>query len=188
MSQNAEFNIPAAFGAGAPAVPPVAAEPESPEARIARLRAKAEAQAAAEFNEDAVYAQLLADARAKQTAKLTADKGVEFPTDTQGFPEDYDVINVFLGHDKQDTAYVPVGINGFVIKVPRGEDVIIPHCFVEVLDHAVKGETIQSGRGLIVRNSHRFPYMFKRKATKAEYQAYQVTQRERAQRELAQAA
>lgn len=170
-------------------LPPEAAkEPMDEKARIAGLRAKAEAQAAAEFDEDAVYAKLLAEARAKRSADLMKDE-IEFATDTNGLPEDYDKISIFRGQGKQDLTYVPLGLDGLVIKVPRGEDVIIPHIFVtECLDHAVEEVTIKSQGGLITRPAHRFPYQFKGKATKAEYQEFQRVQRDKAQRELAIAA
>ena len=175
---NASFGLP-------PEVTPPAVETE--QERIARLRAKAEAQAAQEFDEDAVYAKLLADARAAKLAKLENDKGVEFPTDTRGFLADYDKIVVFRGQDKNALGYVPLGINGFVIKVPRDEEVIIPHEFTEVLEHAIEEITIVSQGGLVTRPAHRYPFNFKGKATPAEYQAFQVAQKNKAERQIAQA-
>ena len=177
--QNASFGIPDAAPSDA----------ESPEARITRLRAKAALQAAAEFDEDAVYAQLLADARADNLKKLVADKGVEFPLDTAGFVEDYDKINIYPSADPQSKGYVELGKNGFVIKVPRDTDVIIPHEFVvDVLDTTVETSVTQSKDGLILRNAKRFPYMFQGKATTAEYKAFQLAQKDKAQRQIAQAA
>lgn len=157
--------------------------------RLARLRAKAALQAEAEFDEDAVFAQMLAEERAKRLAKLSGDAEVELATDTRGFPPDYDVINIFRGQGKQDLPYVPLSLNGLVLKVPRGEDVIIPHAFVvDVLNLCVEDITVKSQGGYVTRPAHRFPYNFIRKATPEEYKAYQDEQKLKAQRETAQAA
>lgn len=181
-------------GFGLPPVEEAKQEIETEAQRIARLRAKAEAQAASEFNEDAVYAQLLAEARAKKAAEL-AKPLVEFATDTDGFPEEYDAIEVYRGRDKHDLSYVPLGLDGFVIKVPRGREVVLPHVFVtECLDQAIESitEPAIDARGnlagITIRPAHRFPYAFRRKATKAEYQAFMATQRELQSRQMAQAA
>ena len=163
-------------------------KPVDEKQRIADLRAKAEAQAAAEFDEDAVFAKLLAEARARRSAALTKDE-VELPTNTDALPEEYDRINIYRGAGKQDLSYAPLGLDGLFFKVPRGEDVILPHIVVtECLDHAVEDVTIKSQGGIVFRPTQRFPYQFKGKATKAEYQEYQKQQREKARWELAQAA
>lgn len=170
-------------------LPPEEAKPqeETEQQRIARLRARAQAQAEAEFDEDAVFAKFLAEARDARAAEL-AKPVVEFQTDTQGFPEDYDKIEIAFG-GKEDVPYVPLGINGFVIKVPRGTDVIVPHLFVtDCLDQAIENITIRSQGGLITRPQRKYPYQFKGKASKAEYQAFQAEQKEKAQRETRQAA
>ena len=156
--------------------------------RVARLRAKAELQAAQEFNEDAVYAKLLAEAREKRLKVISGDE-VELAVDTRGFPEDYDVIRIFRGQNKQDLNYVPLSLNGLVIKVPRDVEVILPHAFVvDCLDLMVENITVQSEGGYVTRPAHRAPYNFVRKATTAEYKAFQSAQKEKAQRETAQAA
>ena len=162
--------------------------------RLARLRAKAELQAAAEFDEDAVFAKLLADARDKRQADLLKPE-VDLPTDTSQLAADYDRINIFRGGNKQDLNYVPLGLDGLVIKVPRGVDVILPHAFVvDCLDLCVEDTTTPAFdargnlSGVEIRPAHRFPYNFKGKATPEEYKAFQASQREKAQREIAQAA
>lgn len=162
---------------------------ESPAARAARLRAKAELQAAQEFDEDAVYAKMLAEARAKRLRVLTGDEEVELATDTRGFPPDYDKIKIFRSQDKQELGYVPLSLNGLVIKVPRDVEVIVPHAFVaDVLDLMVEDVTVQSQGGYVTRPAHRAPYMFLGKATPEEYKAFQESQKLKAQRETALAA
>lgn len=178
-------------------LPPVAEAKQeivSAAERVARLREKAEAQAAAEFDEDAIYARLLTEARAKHLSLLSGDE-VELPTDTRGFPEDYDRINIFKGSNKQDLSYVPLSLNGLCIKVPRGVDVILPHAFVvDCLDQCIEDVTTPAidarGNlaGIEIRPAHRFPYQNKGKATTAEYKAFQEQQLEQAARQLARVA
>lgn len=176
-------------------LPPVkASEPQDEKARVAALRAKAEAQAAAEFDEDAVFAKMLAEARAKRAAELLKEP-VEFAEDTQGFPQDYDVVYIYPGANEKDPTYVPLGINGFVIKAPRDREIIVPHIFVtECLDHAIEEKTepivddAGRQRGVRLRPVPRFQYRFIRKASTEEYQAFQQQQREQFQRDMRQAA
>ena len=73
-----------------------AAATETDAERLARLRAKAQLQAAQEFDEDAVFAKLLAEERDKRMRVISGDE-VELATDTRGFPEDYDKIKIFRG-------------------------------------------------------------------------------------------
>jgi len=166
----------------------VPATDETDAQRFARLREKAALQAAQEFDEDAVFAKLLAEARQKRLNVISGDE-VDLATDTRGFPEDYDVIRIFRGQNKQDLSYVPLSLNGLVIKVPRDVEVILPHAFVvDCLDLMVEAVTVQSQGGYVTRPAHRAPYNFIRKATTAEYKAFQAQQIEKAQRETAQAA
>jgi len=156
--------------------------------RVARLRIKAETQAAQEFDEDAVYAKFLAEARDKRMKTLSGDE-VDLPTDTRGFPLDYDKIEIFRGQNKQDLPYVPLSLGGLVIKVPRGREVIVPHAFVEdCLALCVEDITIQSQGGYVTRPVQRFPYSVKGKATPEEYKAFQEREKEQALRETALAA
>ena len=157
---------------------------ETPAQKIARLRERAELQAAQEFNEDAVYARLLAEAREAKVAEL-ARPTVDLPTDSSGFAEDYDAIEIFESQNPQDLTYVPLGIGGFTIRVPRGRKVILPHAFVEdclALAFEAKLVKLPDG-GYSLRPNHRFPYRVYGKATKAEYQAFMVEQRAQEQRE-----
>lgn len=156
--------------------------------RITRLRAKAELQAAQEFDEDAVYAKLLAEARDKRM-KVISGEEVELPTDTRGFPDDFDKIKIFRGQNKQDLNYVPLSLNGLVIKVPRDKEVILPHAFVvDCLDLMVEEITVQSNGGYVTRPAHRAPYNFIGKATREEYTAFQEREKAQALRETALAA
>jgi hypothetical protein len=165
----------------------VVAVNETAREKVARLKAKAEAQAANEFDEEAVYAKLLAEARAARMIAILPEDDTSLPVDTQGFPIDYDVVTIFRGQNKNDLAYVPISVNGFCIKVPRGDKVIIPNCFTQVLENAVEEITIQSEGGLITRPSHRFPYAVERKATAAEYAAFQAEQKSKAERQAVRA-
>ena len=166
---NEDFGLP----------PEVAPIPETSEQREARIRAKAAAAVAAEY-EAAMLVRFMAEERAK-----IAPPG----PDAQGFPPDYDRILVSIGNQKTDLTYVPLSLNGYCIKVPRGEEVIIPHCFVEeCLEHAIEEVSVQTQGGYITRPAPRFQYSFKGKATKEEYLAYLETQKAKALRETLQAA
>lgn len=159
VTQNQDFGIPQV------------AVTETPAERLARLQAQAEAIIAQETDAEVVE-RMVAEARAKRAAEL-------LPVDTAGFPKDYVRVVIFKGSQKFDLSYVPLGIGGFVIKVPRGEEVILPKCFVtECLEHAIEEVTVQSEGGLITRPAHRFPYNLKGAATEDEYKAYQQSQRE----------
>lgn len=171
-TMNASFGLPPEA---------VAAVPETEEQRVARLRAVAEAEVARESDE-----QLLARLKAEARNRRAMNSDASIPTDTQGFPADYVRVEIFKGPNKQDPAYVPLGINGFVIKVPRGEEVILPRVFMtECLEHAIEDVTVQSQGGLITRPVHRFPFMMRGPATPDEYRAYQQSQRDKAARETA---
>lgn len=173
---NDEFGLPSSVtGVVTPAV-----VDEAPEARLERLRAQAVAQVAAE-SESETLRRLIAEERAR-----VATGGI--PTDTQGFPAEYDKVVVFKGQQKHDAAYVPLGIGGYVIKVPRGQEVIIPSCFTAVLENAVEEITVESQGGLVTRPAHRFPYTVKGKATPDEYKAFQAAQRELLRKDTAAAA
>lgn len=153
----------AAFG-----LPPVT---ETSDQRLIRLQKQAEALIAQETDAEVVE-RMVAEARAKRAA-------AELPQDTDGFPKEYVRVVIFKGSQKFDLSYVPLGINGFVIKCPRGEEVILPKCFVtECLEHAIEEVTVQSQGGLITRPAHRFPYSLKGPATPEEYKAFQDQQRE----------
>jgi len=156
--------------------------------RIARLRARAEMQAAQEFDEDAVYAKLLAEARAAKNDELTRPT-VDLPTDSSGFAKIYDFVEIFESQNPQDLNYVPLGIGGFTIKVPRGKKVVLPHAFVEdCLALAFEARLVKlSTGGYRLRPNHRFPYKIYGPATEAEYLAFMAEQRLQEQRETAQA-
>lgn len=186
---NNDFGIPGPAGT-ATVPPPVAAVTvgETPEQRMARLQALADIAIGQESDAEIVE-RLVAEARAARAAKL-------LPTDTAGFPADYDRIVIYPGRDENDLSYVPLSINGFCIKAPRDVEIILPHIFVtECLDHAVETKVTQakdrSGQltgGLILRSAHRFPYQFKGKATPEEYKAYQQSQRAQFEHEMMAAA
>ena len=152
---------------------------ETEEQRLERLRKKAAAAVAVETDE-ALLKRMIAEERAKVAPPSP---------DGQGFAPIYSKVIVYQGNDKQDQQFVPLGINGFVIKVPRGEEVIIPHCFVtECLERAIEEITVRSQNGYTTRPAHRFQYRVNGPATPEEYQAYLEKQKTKVQRELAQAA
>lgn len=168
IDPNNPFNIPATAGV-APA--------ESTEERMARLRALAQVEINKE-TDDEIVAKMVAEERARRAQEL-------LPIDTTGFPADYDKINIYKGREKQDKAYVELGLDGYTIKAPRGREIILPHVFVsECLDHAVEEITTQSEGGLITQPAHRFPYQFIGKATPAEYKEFQIQERALADRDF----
>ena len=161
---------------------------ETPAQKIARLREKAELQAAQEFDEDAVFAKLLAEARAAKNAELTRPT-VELPTDSSGFAKVYDWLEIFESQNPEDRNFVPLGIGGFTIKVPRGKRVVVPHAFVEdCLALAVEAKLVKlKDGGYSLRPNARFPYRVHGPATEAEYLVFMAEQREQERRENAQA-
>lgn len=184
MESGNEFGIPEAAkpdflaSAVAPAV-------ESEADRALRLRAQADAMVRKETDDEMLHRFLL-EARAKRDGvELPPDETV-FPLDTQGFPKEYDWIEIYEGQGEHEIAYVPLSINGFCIKAPRGVPICIPHIFVtECLDHAIGEREVKRQGGLVTRPVHRFPYRMVGKATTEEYQAYIAGQRELASRQLA---
>src|SRR3990167_1740996 len=154
---------------------------ETEEQRMARLQHLADLQIGRESDAEIVE-RLVAEARAKRAAEL-------LPTDTTGFPADYDRLEIFAGQGEHDQAYVPLSIGGFCIKAPRGEEILLPHIFVtECLDHAIETHVMQRKDGLVMRSAHRFPYRVVGKATPEEYKAYRVEQKALAAKQLAAAA
>lgn len=162
-------------------IPEAPKKPETQEERLARLQALADLKIGEESDAEIVE-RLVKEARARRQEE-------EFPKDTSGFPAEYDKVMIYASTQEYDLPYVPLGINGFVIKAPRDREIIMPHVFVsECLEHAVETSVTQAKGGLVLRSRHRFPYKFIGKATKDEYEAFQAKEREQAARELAQAA
>lgn len=130
--------------------------PETSEQELARLRAENKALLAARDLpvDDALGSEGMGD------------------LDAQGFPKEYVRLEIYPGREKHDLDYVPLGINGYVLKITRGHEVIIPKVFERVLAQAVEEITIQSEGGLITRPAQRFPYSVKGPATEAEYLAF----------------
>ncbi len=168
--------LPGSMNADLTPKPPVSEE-ETFDERMARLQKLADKEIAKESDEEIVK-RLVAEARTKRDADL-------LPKDTSGWPAEYLKVNIFKGPNKFDLSYVPLGLNGYIIKVPRGETVILPKIFVdECLEHAIEEITVQSQGGLITQPRHRFPYQVIGTATTEEYKEYQVQQKEKAAREL----
>ena len=158
-------------------LPPLAQETE--EQRLDRIRAKAAAIIASE-TEEALLKRLIAEERAKVTPSTPID---------QGFPAEYSRVIIYQGSGKQDQDFVPLGLNGNTVKVPRGVEVILQNCYIEeCLERAVAEVTVKSYGGYVTRPSHRFQWKTIGKATEAEYKEFMESQRNKAQRELAQAA
>ena len=92
--------------------------------------------------------------------------------DTQGLPKKYVKLEVYRGSQAQDPEFVKPSVNGYMVKIQRGEKVITHACFAEVLDHAVEEITVQSEGELITRPNHRFPFQVLGEATEEEYLAF----------------
>ena len=143
------------------------------------LRAQAEAAAATQFDEQALLAKYTAEALARREAELREDAEASLPApevqdlDNLGFPKKYVKLTVFKGTDKQDLSYVPVGVNGFVWRIRRGEAVVVHSVVADALNNAVTEVVIQSEGGLITQPAHRFPYQAS-PATQAEYDAFKA--------------
>lgn len=152
---------------------------ETAEQRIERIRAKAAQVASAEADE-ILLKQMLAEERAKIAPVSPVGRG---------FSDEYSRVIIDQGNDKRDQTFVPLGINGYIIKVPRGEEVIIPTAFItECLEQAVEEITVKSQGGYTTRPAHRFHWRVISVASAAEYKAYIEAQKAKAQREIAQAA
>lgn len=114
----------------------------------------------------------LAEAEAKLAAIAPVEPDAPVDLDSQGFPKEYVRLHIFKGQRPDDLAYVPIGIRGFVVKVTRGEDVIIHKAFADVLKDAIEDVTVSGEGGLTTRPAHRFPFQIKGTATEAEYHAF----------------
>lgn len=158
----------------------VVAAPETPEQRMARLRAMAVAQAQKESDEE-VLAKMLREEKAKLSGiELPPDETV-LPVDSRGFPEDYVWLTIYPGREKHDLSYVPLSLGGFCIKTPRGDRVALPRVFMtECLDHAMEEVEVQRQGGLITRPQHRFPYQYHGPATTEEYQQFIASEKAKA--------
>ena len=126
-------------------------------------------------DEIAALKKQLADANAKLIAS-GAGEPVEAPQDldSQGFEKVYVKLNIAPGQRVDDPARVPLGINGYVIRVERGVDVIVHKAFADVLKNAVEDITLQGEGGLITRPALRFPYQILGPASEDEYQAFKA--------------
>jgi hypothetical protein len=156
--------------------------PTPPEDRIAALRARAVAQAAAEFDEEKVYAQFLAEEKAKREDALRerASEDAVPPVegiDDFGFPEKYVWLTVARGGQAHDSEYCTPGINGFVWKIRRGEKVAVHEVVAKVLENAVSEVIIQSEGGIISRPSPAWPFSVHGPCSKEEYKIYQAKMR-----------
>jgi len=145
----------------------------------ARLREQAEVAVATQVDEKALLAKYTAEALAKREAELREDAEASLPEaevqdlDNLGFPKKYVKLTIFKGTSKQDLSYVPVGCNGYVWRIRRGEAVIVHSVVADVLNHAVTEVVLQAEGGLITMPAHRFPYQAT-PATEAEYLAYKA--------------
>ena len=145
----------------------------------ARLRAQAEAAAAAQIDEKALLVKYTAEALAKREAELREDAEASLPEaevqdlDNLGFPKKYVKLTIFKGTSKQDLSYVPVGVNGFVWRIRRGEQVVVHSVVANALNDAVTEVVLQAEGGLITQPAHRYPYQAS-PATEAEYLAYKA--------------
>ena len=138
---------------------------ETEDQRIARLRALALATVAKETDAE-LLAKFIAEEKLRLREKL-------LPQDLSGVPAEYDKVEIYESQDPKEQQYVPLGINGYTIKAPRGREIILPHAYVtECLEHAVMTTVTQAVDGLVLRDRRRFPHQFKGKATKEEYKTF----------------
>jgi len=157
QAQNQDFNIPSDVEA--------------------RLRAQAAVAVASQIDEKALLAKYTAEALAAREAELREDAEASLPEvevqdlDNLGFPKKYVRLTIFKGTSKQDLSYVPVGCNGFVWRIRRGEAVVVHSVVADVLNHAVTEVVLQAEGGLVTMPAHRFPYQAA-PATEAEYIAF----------------
>lgn len=150
---------------------------ETEEQRLERIRAKAASVVAAEADE-ALLKRLIAEERAKTAPVALVE---------QGFPAKYSRVIIYQGSSKQDQDFVPLGINGNTVKVPRGVEVILQNCYIEeCLERAVEEITVKSYGGYTTRPAHRFTWKVLGSATPEEYKAFLEKQRVKAEREIAQ--
>jgi len=139
-----------------------------------RLRAQAEAAVASQVDEKALLAKYTAEAVARREAELREDAEASLPEaevqdlDNLGFPKKYVKLTIFKGTSKQDLSYVPIGCNGYVWRIQRGEPVIVHSVVADVLNNAVTEVVLQAEGGLITQPAHRYPYQAA-PATEAEY-------------------
>lgn len=145
----------------------------------ARLRAQAATEVAATIDEAALLAKYKAEALAAREAQLRDDAEATLPEekapdlDSLGFPKQYVKLTIFKGTSKQDLSYVPVGVNGYVWRISRGESVIVHSVVADALNNAVTEVVLQAEGGLITQPAHRYPYQAA-PATQAEYDAFKL--------------
>lgn len=99
----------------------------------------------ATWNKDYI---LIAEEEAKQSQDGDAPRPV---TDAQQPPERKMVrIHIAVTEDRGGDEAVPVGVNGKVMLIPRGQDCDIPEEYYEVLKNAIsyKYEPLPDGKGL----------------------------------------
>jgi hypothetical protein len=126
-------------------------------------------------DEIAALKKQLADANAKLIASGAGEPAEALQDlDSQGFEKVYVKLNIAPGQRVDDPTHVPLGINGYVVKVERGVDVIIHKAFADVLKNAVEDITLKGDGGLITRPALRFPYQILGPATEDEYQAFKA--------------
>lgn len=141
------------------------------------LRAQAEESVKNEFDPAAMLEKFKAEARAKlesdMRSRATDAVRAEQPNvDAFGFPKRYFKINIYRGQGKKELSYIPVGVNGYVFKLERGVDLMVPSVVLDALNDAVTEDVIQSDGGLITRPVHRFQYQNLGAVTEAEYKAF----------------
>lgn len=152
---------------------------ETEEQRLERLR-KAAAAVVAKETDEALLKRMIAEERAKTVPVALVE---------QGFPAKYSRVIIYQGPGKQDQDFVPLGINGNTVKVPRGVEVILQNCYIEeCLERAVEEITVKSFGGYTTRPSHRFQWKIVSSATPEEYRVFMEGQKAKATREIAQSA
>lgn len=148
MDKNADFGLPAESNA--------LDELAQVKRELAELRAKKElAELKAEF------------ALERELAELP-------PPDNQGFPKKYVRLTVFKSQNPEDPEFATPSINGYVVKIHRGDEVVVHECIMKVLANAVETKLIpEPNGGYTLRDAPRFPFSVHGPATEEEYVAFQ---------------
>lgn len=144
-----------------------------------QLRAQAEEAAAKTVDTAALLKRFTAEAIARREAELREDVEASIPPeekqdlDALGFPRKFVKLVIFKGTNKNDLNYLPIGVNGYVWRIKRGETVIVHSVVVDALNQAVTEVVLQAEGGLITQPAHQYPFSAT-PATEAEYHAYKA--------------
>lgn len=154
------------------------------EVQIKELRARAEAEVAADMaaTQTALYAQMKDEARARaekalkaQVSAVTeAEKAAE--RDHRGFEREYTYVTLQRGMNPGDQEFVPLGVQGHFIRVQRGRKVPVPNVYLEVLRNAIATAMVyhEERNEIEYTDTPRFGFMEHGPASRDEYEAFKL--------------